>query len=142
LQYNRKKFQEVRSCANDLESLLILSRVFSEFLNIVATSAPTERIFSVAGYSITTQRSNIATENLDRMIFLSENLDISKMLESRFSREFKKIYILIQCFECLDNLKYGHFPSKTGFLVSENEKRRGVDLVMPIIFYVGFRVCK
>jgi hypothetical protein len=54
-----------------------LSEIASKLLCIVATSAPAERIFSVAGNIITAQRSNIATENVDKMIFLHENLNIS-----------------------------------------------------------------
>lgn len=54
-----------------------LSAIAKKLLCIVATSAPAERIFSVAGNIITAQRSNIATQNVDRMIFLYENLEIS-----------------------------------------------------------------
>ena len=54
-----------------------LSAIANKLLCVVATSAPAERIFSVAGNIITAQRSNIVNENVDRMIFLYENVDIS-----------------------------------------------------------------
>lgn len=58
---------------------------------MVATSAPDIKIFSVDGSIITEQRSNIATENVDRMFFLYENMEVAKYFFSFYLFFFPKI---------------------------------------------------
>ena len=45
------------------------------FLHIPATSVPSERIFSLAGYIVRDRRSKILATNVDRTIFLKKNED-------------------------------------------------------------------
>ena len=42
-----------------------LSILAAEFLATTATSVPSERVFSVAGYTVNKQRSSLASENVD-----------------------------------------------------------------------------
>ncbi|MEW8546527.1 MAG: hAT transposon family protein [Candidatus Thiodiazotropha sp.] len=50
-----------------------LANVAKIFLATPATSVPSERVFSAAGYTVNKQRSSLASENVDRLIFLNKN---------------------------------------------------------------------
>ena len=50
-----------------------LSILAADFLATPATSVPSERVFSVAGYTVNRQRSSLASENVDKLIFLNKN---------------------------------------------------------------------
>jgi len=51
----------------------VLSRIARKFLGITATSAPSERIFSKAGFIMNERRLAMKDELLDELIFLSHN---------------------------------------------------------------------
>lgn len=50
-----------------------LSHLARIILSIPATSAPSERIFSVAGLAVTAKRSSLAPSSVDKIIFIHEN---------------------------------------------------------------------
>ena len=52
-----------------------LFNLAKHFLHIPATSVPSERIFSLAGYIVCDRRSNILASNVDRAIYLKKNED-------------------------------------------------------------------
>ena len=54
-------------------SLSHLARIAQKYLGIVTTSTTSERLFSTAG-NITAKRSALSTENVDKLVFLHENL--------------------------------------------------------------------
>ncbi|CAN0453708.1 unnamed protein product, partial [Laminaria digitata] len=51
----------------------ILSQLAREYLAVPATSAASERLFSVAGNTITEKRSSLTDKNADNIIFLHSN---------------------------------------------------------------------
>lgn len=52
-----------------------LSKVARKHLCIVATSVPSERIFSKAGLLVSERRSRLKPETIDKMIFLNANFE-------------------------------------------------------------------
>lgn len=54
----------------DFPLLAIYAR---QILGIVATSAPSERVFSTGGNVVTQQRQRLDPQNVDKLIFLSAN---------------------------------------------------------------------
>ena len=52
-----------------------LFKLVKVFLHIPATSVPSERIFSLAGYIVCDRRSKILATNVDKTIFLKKNED-------------------------------------------------------------------
>ena len=57
----------------------LLCRIAMAFLNIPATSTPSERVFSTAGNTVTQQRSCLKPKNVDAIIFLNKNIDLFSM---------------------------------------------------------------
>ena len=53
----------------------ILSRIAKKYLCIPATSVPSERAFSVAGYIVNEKRSCLLPESVNSPVFLAANLD-------------------------------------------------------------------
>ena len=51
----------------------ILSYLANKYLIIPASSSPSERLFSIAGWQVSKLRSNLSPENVEAIIFLSEN---------------------------------------------------------------------
>lgn len=51
-----------------------LARVAKHLLSIPATSTPSERIFSKAGFIVSKTRSSLLPKNVDKLIFLAHNL--------------------------------------------------------------------
>uniref|UniRef100_A0A1A8RC75 HAT C-terminal dimerisation domain-containing protein n=1 Tax=Nothobranchius rachovii TaxID=451742 RepID=A0A1A8RC75_9TELE len=51
-----------------------LSHLAKKYLSIPATSAPSERLFSVAGGVVTCSRACLKPEAVDRLIFLAKNV--------------------------------------------------------------------
>ena len=60
------------------ETFPILSQIARKILCIPATSAPSERVFSVAGLTISKLRSRLDSENASCLIFLKDNWDLSE----------------------------------------------------------------
>lgn len=58
----------------------LLSRLARKLLCIPATSAPSERVFSVAGLTISNLRSRLRPDNAACLVFLKENWKVSKTL--------------------------------------------------------------
>lgn len=58
----------------------LLSRLARKLLCIPATSAPSERVFSVAGLTISNLRSRLRPDNAACLVFLKENWKMSKTL--------------------------------------------------------------
>ena len=68
-------------CNNPLEwwkarssTYLYLSKLARKILCITATSVPSERLFSTAGNMVSEKRSCLLSENVDRLVFLYENM--------------------------------------------------------------------
>lgn len=53
----------------------LLTKLARKVLCIPATSTPSERVFSVAGLTITNKRSNLAPQNVNKIIFIHDNYD-------------------------------------------------------------------
>ena len=51
----------------------LVSKVAKCFLNIPATSTPSERVFSTGGNTVTQQRSSLKPGNVDALIFFNKN---------------------------------------------------------------------
>ena len=52
---------------------LLLTKLIKKRYSMVATSVPSERLFSTAGNIINEKRSNLLPENADKLLFLHEN---------------------------------------------------------------------
>jgi len=50
-----------------------LAKMAQKYLGIVATSVPSQHLFSVAGKIVGTKRAALLLENLDKLVFLHEN---------------------------------------------------------------------
>ena len=61
-----------------------LSVIARKYLCIPATSAPSERVFSVAGLAISKQRSKLNSENASCLIFLRGNWDIYEKVKGNW----------------------------------------------------------
>ena len=61
-----------------------LSVIARKYLCIPATSAPPERVFSVAGLTISKQRSKLNSENTFCLIFLRGNWDIYEKIKGNW----------------------------------------------------------
>ena len=51
-----------------------LAKLARKFLCVMGTSVPSERVFSVAGLTVTDKRSQISSEFVDKIIFLNKAL--------------------------------------------------------------------
>ena len=51
-----------------------VAKMARKFLCIMGTSVPSERVFSIAGLTVTKTRSNIEAESLDQIIFMNKAL--------------------------------------------------------------------
>ena len=51
-----------------------LSRMAKRYLGVVASSVPSERLFSTAGNVVTAKRSALDPDNVEKLVFLHENL--------------------------------------------------------------------
>ena len=53
-----------------------LSVLAKKYLAVPATSVPAERAFSIAGHIVSQKRSCLLPENVNRLVFLAENLKL------------------------------------------------------------------
>jgi len=53
-----------------------LSKVSKEYFGIAATSVSSERLFSDVGNLITTKRSSLKSEKVEKLIFLKRNASL------------------------------------------------------------------
>ena len=58
----------------------ILSTLAKQFLGVPATSVASERVFSTAGDIVTAQRACLSGDNVDKLIFLTKNMQIPEDL--------------------------------------------------------------
>ena len=65
-----------------MESSPTLCQIARKVLCIPATSAPSERVFSAAGLTISKMRSRLDSENASYLIFLRDNWDLSDQMNS------------------------------------------------------------
>ena len=52
----------------------LLSQLVKTFFSVVGTSVPSERLFSSAGNLITDKRDHLSPENVEKLLFLYENI--------------------------------------------------------------------
>ena len=52
-----------------------VARVAQKWLSVLATSTPSERVFSICGLVDTTKRSNLLGESIEKQVFLHNNID-------------------------------------------------------------------
>ena len=57
----------------------LITKLVKKMFSIVATSVPSERLFSCAGNVISERRSCLLPENADKLIFLHENITDNDM---------------------------------------------------------------
>ena len=63
--------------------LPILSRLARRTLCIPATSAPSERVFSMAGLTVSNLRASLSSDNASSLIFLHDVWDIAEDFQSK-----------------------------------------------------------
>lgn len=52
-----------------------LAKLAKKHLSVVATSVPSERVFSTAGQLISDRRNRLLSENVEKVMFLNGNID-------------------------------------------------------------------
>jgi len=85
-----KSMEETNATDNPLSwwkrhesSLPILSTFAKYYLCIPASSSASERVFSTSGLICSPLRSRLSSDNIDTLVFLSKNLQLSKELSKK-----------------------------------------------------------
>ena len=65
------------------KSSILLPRMARRYLGVVATSVPSERLFSTAGNVVTAKRCALEPENVEKLVFLHDNLPPVKLSYQR-----------------------------------------------------------
>ena len=58
---------------NTLDKYLIIKQIYIKYNTLLPSSAPVERIFSVAQQILTPQRNNLSDDNFECLMFLKHN---------------------------------------------------------------------
>ena len=66
-----------------------LSKIARMYLCVVATSVPSEQLFSTAGNVVSVKRSALLPENVEKLIFLHDNLPSLTLPYKRIQEEEK-----------------------------------------------------
>ena len=72
----------------------VLSILARRILCIPATSAPSERVFSVAGLTISKCRTSILPQHASDLIFLHDSWQLAEECEMELNRESSVPYVL------------------------------------------------
>ena len=73
------------------KQFLSLYQAAKGLLHTPATSVPSERIFSEAGYIARARRSKILPVNLNKHLFIKKNMDYVPLDVDNFTQEFAKL---------------------------------------------------
>lgn len=55
----------------------LISLIARRYMSVQATSVASERVFSVAGDILTAKRSQLAAENVNKLVFLKQNFKLA-----------------------------------------------------------------
>ena len=77
LELNGKPLEWWNKYKHSFPNLSLMAR---KYLGVVATSVPSERLFSCAGNIVTSKRSALEPENVEKLVFLHDNLPSFKNL--------------------------------------------------------------
>ena len=59
-------------------STIGLAKLAKSYLGVPATSTPSERVFSLAGNTVTRQRANLQPGHVDKLVFVNANTRVHK----------------------------------------------------------------
>ena len=74
-QYDASTHNILEAWKKDVTQFPVLSKMALYYLSAPATSVPSERVFSDAGFIVNQKRSNLDPKMIDKLIFLHHNSD-------------------------------------------------------------------